>query len=123
MYQQIQRGVAGLDAQHGRSYDATSERMTTSLLALAKEQGLHSVDHVMLSGPTTDKPAGSNVFLVQGDPSNPGHSRAAMPTAVAAQTPIEESVCRIEAAEQTRVAKQDQQSQLEQHQSSPLRMG
>lgn len=123
MYQQIQRGVAGLDAQHGRSYDATSERMTTSLLALAKERGLHSVDHVMLSGPTADKPAGSNVFLVQGDPSNPGHSRAAMPTAVAAQTPIEESVRIIETAEQTRVAKQDQQSQLEQHQSSPLRMG
>lgn len=123
MYLQIQRGVAGLDAQHGRSYDATSERMTTSLFALAKERGLHSVDHVLLSGPTADKPAGSNVFLVQGDPSNPAHSRAAMPTAVATQTPIEESVRSIEAAEQTRVAKQDQQSQLEQLQSSPLRMG
>ncbi len=123
MYLQIQRGVAGLDAQHGRSYEATSERMTTSLFALAKERGLHSVDHVLLSGPTADKPAGSNVFLVQGDPSNPAHSRAAMPTAVAAQTPIEESVRSIAAAEQTRVAKQDQQSQLEQLQSSPLRMG
>lgn len=123
MYQQIQRGVADLDARHGRAYDATSERMTTSLLALAKERGLSSVDHVVLSGPTADKPAGANVFLVQGDLSNPAHTRAAMPTAVAAQTPIEESARSIEAAEQTRVAKQDQPSQLEQQQSPPLRMG
>lgn len=123
MYQQIRRGVAELDAQHGRSYDATSERMTTSLLALAKERGLHSVDHVLLSGPTADKPAGANIFLVQGDVSNPAHTRAAMPTAEAAQTSIEKSARSIEAADQSRVAMQDEQSQLEQQRSSPPRIG
>ncbi|WP_313343631.1 XVIPCD domain-containing protein [Stenotrophomonas sp.] len=123
MYQQIQRGVAELDAQHGRSHDATSERMATSLLALAKENGLHSVDHVVLSKPTTDQPAGAHVFLVQGELSSPSHVRAVMPTAIAAQTPLEESARHIDAAEQTVVAKQNQQSQIEQQQSSPLRMG
>lgn len=123
MYQQIQRGVAKLDAQHGRSHDAASERMTASLLALAKEKGLHSVDHVVLSALTADQPAGANVFLVQGNLADPSHIRAVMPTAVAAQTPIEESARHIDAAEQMRVVKQDQQSQVEQQQSSALRMG
>ena len=123
MYQQIQRGVAELDAQHGRSHDATSERMATSLLALAKERGLHSVAHVVLSGRTADQPAGTNVFLVQGDLSNPAHTRAGMPTAIAAQTPIEESARTIEAAEQSQVAKVDQQPHVEQQPPSPFRVG
>jgi len=90
--QQIRQGVAALDAQHGRPFDQTSERLTASLTVLAREQGLQQVDHVLVSNATAQHPAGHNVFVVQGDPANPAHLRAMMPTAVAAQTPVEQSM-------------------------------
>ncbi|WP_230434534.1 XVIPCD domain-containing protein [Xanthomonas melonis] len=37
LYQQIKDGVMQLDAQHGKEWDGASQRMTASLLALAKE--------------------------------------------------------------------------------------
>ncbi|MGZ0028244.1 XVIPCD domain-containing protein [Stenotrophomonas sp. S4] len=90
--QQIRQGVAALDAQHGRPFDQTSERLTASLTVLAREQGLQQVDHVLVSTATAQHPAGHNVFVVQGDPANPAHLRAMMPTAVAVQTPVEQSL-------------------------------
>ncbi|ARZ73046.1 hypothetical protein CCR98_02255 [Stenotrophomonas sp. WZN-1] len=90
--QQIRQGVAALDAQHGRPFDQTSERLTASLTVLAREQGLQQVDHVLVSNATAQHPAGHNVFVVQGDPANPAHLRAMMPTAVAVQTPVEQSL-------------------------------
>ncbi|OBU53750.1 XVIPCD domain-containing protein [Stenotrophomonas maltophilia] len=92
LYQQVRDGVAALDAKHGRSFDAASERMTASLLVLAKDNDLDRVDHVLLSNATADKPAGHTLFVVQGEPSNPAHQRAAMPTEQAAQTSVEESM-------------------------------
>uniref|UniRef100_UPI001C08409B XVIPCD domain-containing protein n=1 Tax=Acinetobacter indicus TaxID=756892 RepID=UPI001C08409B len=62
--------VAALDAQHGRAFDQTSERLTASLTVLAREQGLQQVDHVLVSNATAQHPAGHNVFVVQGDPAN-----------------------------------------------------
>ncbi|HHA2861217.1 TPA: XVIPCD domain-containing protein [Stenotrophomonas maltophilia] len=90
--QQIRQGVAALDAQHGRPFDQTSERLTASLTVLAREKGLQQVDHVLVSNATAQHPAGHNVFVVQGDPANPAHLRAMMPTAVAVQTPVEQSL-------------------------------
>ncbi|PJL61841.1 XVIPCD domain-containing protein [Stenotrophomonas maltophilia] len=90
--QQIRQGVAALDAQHGRPFDQTSERLTASLTVLAREQGLQQVDHVLVSNATAQHPAGHNVFVVQGDPANPAHLRAMMPTALAVQTPVEQSL-------------------------------
>ncbi len=92
LYQQIREGVAKLDEAHGRSYDQTSERLTGSLMVLAKSNGLDSVDHVVLSQPTESQPGGQNVFVVQGELDNPGHHRAGMPTAQAVKTPFEESL-------------------------------
>ncbi|AOA71036.1 hypothetical protein BAY15_0602 [Stenotrophomonas rhizophila] len=92
LYQQIREGVAKLDEAHGRSYDQTSERLTGSLMVLAKSNGLDSVDHVVLSQPTESQPGGQNVFVVQGVLDNPGHQRAGMPTAQAVKTPFEESL-------------------------------
>jgi len=92
LYQQIREGVANLDEAHGRSYDQTSERLTGSLMVLAKSNGLDSVDHVVLSQPTESQPGGQNVFVVQGELDNPGHQRAGMPTAQAVKTPFEESL-------------------------------
>lgn len=92
LYQQIREGVEKLDEAHGRSYDQTSERLTGSLMVLAKSNGLDSVDHVVLSQPTESQPGGQNVFVVQGELDNPGHQRAGMPTAQALKTPFEESL-------------------------------
>lgn len=92
LYQQICEGVQALDAKHGRSFDATSERMAASLLVLAKDKDLERVDHVLLSNATADRPAGHTLFVVQGEPGNPAHLRAAMPTELAAKTSVEESM-------------------------------
>ncbi len=92
LYQQIREGVEALDAKHGRSFDEVSERMTASLLVLAKDNDLERVDHVLVSNATHEHPAGHTLFVVQGEPSNPAHQRAAMPTELAAQTPVEDSL-------------------------------
>ncbi|EKT4089488.1 hypothetical protein QEG26_003465 [Stenotrophomonas maltophilia] len=92
LYQQIRDGVEALDAKHGRSFDEVSERMTASLLVLAKDNDLERVDHVLVSNATREHPAGHMLFVVQGEPSNPAHQRAAMPTELAAQTSVEESL-------------------------------
>ena len=116
LYQQIRHGVEALDAKHGRSFDETSERMAASLLVLAKDNDLDRVDHVLVSHATRDQPAGHTLFVVQGEPSNPAHQRAAMPTEVAAQTSLEESAQQFDVvsreAQQREVANQLQQ-QLE----------
>ena len=92
LYQQIREGVEALDAKHGRSFDEVSERMTASLLVLAKDNDLERVDHVLVSNATREHSAGHTLFVVQGEPSNPAHQRAAMPTEMAAQTSVEESL-------------------------------
>ncbi len=90
--QQIREHVAALDNTHGRTFDETSERMTASLTALALANKLDRVDHVVLSEATPNGPAGRNVFVVQGDLRDPAHRRAAMPTELATQTPVERSL-------------------------------
>ncbi|TGW17294.1 toxin [Stenotrophomonas maltophilia] len=116
LYQQVREGVAALDAKHGRTFDEASERMTASLLVLAKDNDLDRVDHVLLSNATADKPAGHSLFVVQGEPSDPAHQRAAMPTELAAQTSVEESMQQFDAvsreAQQRAIANQLEQ-QLE----------
>lgn len=116
LYQQVREGVATLDAKHGRTFDEASERMTASLLVLAKDNDLDRVDHVLLSNATADKPAGHTLFVVQGEPSDPAHQRAAMPTELAAQTSVEESMQQFDAvsreAHQRAIANQLEQ-QLE----------
>ncbi|MGH8089736.1 MAG: XVIPCD domain-containing protein [Stenotrophomonas sp.] len=114
LYQQIREHVTALDAKHGRSFDGTSERMTASLLVLAKGSGLDRVDHVMLSNATPEKGAAHHVFVIQGDPSNPAHQRGVMPTEQAVRTPVEESLQRFEAVSQERHQAQQQDQQLTQ---------
>ena len=90
MYKQIRQHVKKLDKQHGRTFDDVSERLTSSLLALAKAHRLNRVDHVVLSNPTDEYPTAHNVFVVEGDLDNPGHRRASMETLVAVTPPGEE---------------------------------
>jgi hypothetical protein len=113
LYQQIREGVEELDAKHGRSFDATSERMTASLLVLAKDNDLSHVDHVLVSNATATHPAGHILFVVQGEANDPAHLRASMPTAEAAQTPVEESLLQFDSvsreAQQRALANQQEQ--------------
>lgn len=113
LYQQIREGVEELDAKHGRSFDAASERMTASLLVLAKDNDLSHVDHVLVSNATATHPAGHTLFVVQGEANDPAHLRASMPTAEAAQTPVEESLLQFDSvsreAQQRALANQQEQ--------------
>lgn len=125
MYQQIRSKVEQLDAANGRTFDAISERMTASLLTLAKDNGLTRVDHVLLSEKTENLPAARNVFLVQGRPDDQAMLRAQMPTVEAAQRPVQESFSQLESVnqrlEQDRARDQslEQQRSQEQQQRGP----
>ncbi|MDT3555531.1 hypothetical protein ROV95_05140 [Stenotrophomonas maltophilia group sp. msm1] len=118
---QIHQGVARLDAERGRAFDATSENISASLYALAKANGLTQVDHVLLSDRTAQPDAAQNIFIVQGERNDPAQLRAGMPTAVAAQTPAETSFERAEQLSQSaQVRTQDELQQRQvQEQSGP----
>lgn len=115
LYSQIREGVAALDAAQGRSFDATSERMTASLLVHARQNWIERADHVLLSQATATTGAGQNVFVVQGDLRDPAHLRASMPTDQAVQVPVEESLGRLGSVEkqarEMALALQEQQGQ------------
>lgn len=120
LLRQINDKVSVLDVANGRSFDATSERIGASLLALAKESGFSSVDHVLLSNRTAAAEAGHTVFIVQGQPDNPAHMRAGMPTEVAAQKAVEDSFARVEQLAQAapaRALEEAQQRQVQEQQA------
>ncbi len=115
LLQQVSGHVAGIDARAGRTPDENSERLTASVMALARQNNLERADHVLLSAQTADNPAGRNVFVVQGDINDPAHLRASMPTDVAVQTPVEQSLQRMElvSAERQQTVSQRQQQELD----------
>jgi hypothetical protein len=125
MMAQIRGKVAELDAANGRTFDPTSERVSASLFVLAKENGLSRVDHVMLSERTAQSPAAENIFVVQGERGDPGHLRAAMATAQAAQTPVEVSMERGEQlTNNSQLAQQqNEQVQSQEREATARRMG
>ncbi|CAD0364766.1 XVIPCD domain-containing protein [Xanthomonas sp. WHRI 8391] len=123
LYQQIKGGVEKLDSQHGREWDASSQRMTASLLVLAKEEGLTRVDHVLLNSPTDKLAAGEKVFLVQGIQSDPAHLRADMATMQAVQTPENQSFERVQSINQAQSQVREQQQALEQSQQTVTPLG
>ena len=116
--------AARLDAERGRSFDATSENISASLYALAKANGLTRVDHVLLSDRTAQADVAQNIFIVQGERNDPAQLRASMPTAVAAQTPAETSFERAEQLSQSaQVRTQDELQQRQVQEQSGPRMG
>jgi hypothetical protein len=120
--EQIREGVQALDRQVGREWDDVSERMTLSLLTLAKQNGLRSVDHVVLGGQGTRAGAGQYVFLVEGALADPGHHRVQMATQEAATTPQHVSLDRLHAIEQAPLQQGQEvlQDQVRQQQASTL---
>ncbi len=120
LYRQVREQVEKLDENVGRSYDETSERLTISLMVLAKERGLERVDHVVLSNAVGDNPPGFNVFVVQGELDNPAHRRAAMPTEQAVQTPHEQSMERLDVLLQLDAEREQQLSQQRQQEHDDM---
>lgn len=119
---QINQRVAALGADKGLPFD--HENTSASLYALAKANGFHTVDHVLLSERTPQADAAQTIFIVQGERGDSAHLRASMPTAVAAQTPAETSFARAE--EYSQVAQARSQEELQQRQvqeQSAPRMG
>lgn len=127
MLQQVRAGVNAIDAQAGRTPDENSERLIASVMTLARQNNLDRADHVVLSQQTTDSPAGRNVFVVQGELNNPAHLRAHMPTDVAVQTPVEQSLQQLEVAsadrQQALAQSQQQEMDTRQRESASMRMG
>lgn len=110
LYSQIAGHIREHDRQHGRSWDQASERMTASLLGLAKESGLTRVDHVVFSTNHDWVAAGENVFVVQGRLDDPAHLRAHMKTDEAARTPEAVSFGKVEQVNE-RIVQQTAQAQ------------
>lgn len=118
LLEQIREKVGELDKLNGRRFDETSERISASLLATAKEAGMTRADHVVLSVKTQSSPAAHTVFVVQGDLGNPASVRAHLPTAEAAQRSVQESFGQVESINQRQAQEQvneRQQDQERQH--------
>ncbi|WCE05820.1 XVIPCD domain-containing protein [Pseudoxanthomonas sp. JBR18] len=90
LFKQIEAGVAAQELAHGEDAD----RMSHSLLALAKEQGISRADHVVRGG--GGEGGQVNVFLIQGKLQDPAQRRAWIDASQAMQTPQEASIQRIE---------------------------
>jgi GH24 family phage-related lysozyme (muramidase) len=99
LLQQAREAVARLDATLGRAPDDTSERMSASLAVLASQRGMERIDHAVLNQQTDTLRAGENVIIVQGRLDDPAHLRAQTATATAAETPVRDSLARLESVE------------------------
>lgn len=121
LYRQIRTGVEQLDSRSHNAWDESSERMTASLLVLAKQNGLERVDHVVLSEQRGNLQKGENVFLVQGQLADPAHTRAMMKTNDAMSAPEADSYRTLEALNQQRAQQQVQEPAMEQQQEAQRR--
>lgn len=92
--------MVALDRQLGRQPDQNSTRMAASLTTLAATLDFKQVDHVLLSEQGRSVQAGQNVFIVQGDPKDPAHLRAHLPTEQAVGTSVEASFRQLAALDQ-----------------------
>lgn len=93
LYAQIEKGIHKLDAELGRTPDASSERLAMATFVAAKRDGIDSADHVALSKKGTEYAQGSFVFVVQGqDPFDERNKVARVSTQDALNQPVERSL-------------------------------
>ena len=102
MYGQIEAGVARLDAEHGRSFDTTSERLTMSAYVDAHAARVTSADHIAFNNTGTPQKDGSQVCaatllcIVQG----PNSSDVVAPRSItevrpALERPVEQALMQL----------------------------
>ncbi|CAD0359686.1 XVIPCD domain-containing protein [Xanthomonas hortorum] len=123
LYQQCSAGVDVLDREFGRQSDQSSACMKASLTTLAVANGLERVDHVLLSRSSDQTQSGQTVYVVQGDPGNPAHLRAQMPTGQAVTTPVEASFRELAQIDQRQQLQQQNAQTLAQQQEAPTQGG
>ena len=95
LQQQTSRAVDAMEHSLGRTPDENSERLKASLLLAARQQGLTSVDHVVLSEARGPVQAGQHVFAVQGRIDDPASRRVHVATQQALATPVQASWARL----------------------------
>ncbi|MEO6519574.1 MAG: XVIPCD domain-containing protein [Pseudoxanthomonas sp.] len=121
LHRQIRERVGALHPGLLQNHD----QLSMSLLAEAKAQGLSRVDHVIPSQATANLHPGEHLFLVQGRADDPATHRVMVNTAAATNTPVAESLSRIEhlnhAAAQAPVI--DEQQRNITHYAPSIRLG
>jgi hypothetical protein len=131
VYKQLERGVASIDAERGRTFDATSERLTMSAFHDAKAAGITSADHVTINGigkpqhDGTQIAGGTLLFVVQGqDPADPAARRSITDVAQAIDRPVEQSLQKADALarQQPQVLAQQQNQPVQDEPSRVHRM-
>lgn len=132
LYKQIEAGVARIDAEKGRTFDATSERLTMGAFYDSKVAGITSADHIAIN--ETGKrqqddsqiAAGTLLFVVQGqDPSDPAARRSVTDVAQAVEHSVEHSLQKVEtlSQQQTQVLAQQQNQPMQDEPARVQRMG
>jgi hypothetical protein len=103
LYQQIERGVAGIDAERGRTFDATSERLGDGHFP-RRQSGRNHLRRPYRDQRDRQAPAGrlqvaagTLLFVVQGqDPSDPAARRSMTDVAQAVDRPVEQSLQKVD---------------------------
>ena len=117
---QIETGVASIDAKNGRTFDATSERLTMGAFHDAKAAGMTSANHVVLNQMGAPQREGSQtqgntlLIAIQGqDPYDPAARRSVTDVKQAVEQPLEQLLQKVN------VLEQQQQQTLAQQQNNP----
>jgi hypothetical protein len=85
LYQQTREAVHRLDAEHHRTPDERSDNLAASLVVAVRRDGMHAVNHVVLSNDAT------RTFAVQGELSSSFKQITHVETVQATNTSIEQS--------------------------------
>lgn len=117
LYRQIETGVARIDAEKGRVFDQSSERLMMCTFCDAKAAGITSADHIAINGTGKRQQDGSHIaagtllFVVQGqEPSDPAARRCVTDVAQAVERPVDQSLQKVDAftQQQTQLLAQQQ---------------
>ncbi|GGJ97523.1 peptidoglycan-binding protein [Luteimonas terricola] len=117
----IRGRLGALDPPDGPALSGCErERVACSLLRLAVEHRLDTVDHVLPGGGAPPGSSDARVFVVQGRLDDPAQRRAWMPMAEALGTPVAESVAYLRMIEEASVAMSAHRAAVEQAQEMTM---
>ncbi|WP_017173554.1 XVIPCD domain-containing protein [Xanthomonas phaseoli] len=129
---QIRDGVGKIDKDIGKPYDEASERLSRAALAACRDnRGLSAHNDFPLASNALDRAdevtlsSKGYLVVVQGDPRDPAHKRAAVNVEQALNTPVEQSDQKLQAANLAigKELQQARQAELERGMDVPNRGG